>query len=128
MNIYSVYEDKYQLEETRFTHFDAHRKAVLNEVDEYGLEYILQAFIKNYEENIFGEAYTDISNYTRFSTDNVNILDGCTDTYVFDGYAIDSIWMTDNGCVILECREIGEIEDVCSIDIYDYPRVLFVLN
>ena len=47
MNIYSLYEDKYQLEETRFTHFDAHRKAVLNEVDECGLEYILQAFIKN---------------------------------------------------------------------------------
>ena len=128
MNIYSLYEDKYQLEEYRFTHFDAHRKSVLNEVDEYGLKYILQAFIKNYEENIFGEAYTDISNYTRFSTDNVNILDGYNNTYVFDGYAIDCIWMTDNGCVILECREIGNIEDVGSIDIYDYPRILFVLN
>ena len=128
MNINTVYEDKYKLEESRFTHFDAHRKAVLNEVDEYGLEYILQAFIKNYEENIFGEAYTDISNYMRFSTDNVNILDGYTNTYVFDEYAIDCIWMTDNGCVILECREIGNVEDVGSIDIYDYPRILFVLN
>ena len=128
MNIYSVYEDKYQLEETRFTHFDAHRKSVLNEVDEYGLKYILQAFIKNYEENIFGEVYTDISNYTRCSTNNVDILDGYNNTYVFDGFAIDSIWMTDNGCVILECREIGVIEDVSSIDIYDYPRVLFILT
>lgn len=128
MNIYSLYEDKYQLEETRFTHFDAHRKAVLNEVDECGLEYILQAFIKNYEENIFGEVYTDIKKYTCYSTDKVDILDGCTNTYVFDEYAIDCIWMTDNGCVILECREIGEIEDVSSIDIYDYPRVLFILT
>lgn len=128
MNIYSVYEDKCQLEETRFTHFDAHRKSVLNEVDEYGLKYILQAFIKNYEKCNFSEAYTDITRYTRFSSDKVDILDGYNNTYVFDGFAIDSIWMTNNGCVILECREIGEIEDVSSIDIYDYPRVLFVLN
>lgn len=122
-----VYENKYRLEEKKYSNFVENQKTDLNTVEMYGLMFMLMSFVSNYEDLTYGDVYTDISKYARFNKDSVDILDGYTNTYIFDGFAIDSIWMTNNGIVILDCREIGNLE-VDYIDINDFPRALFRLN
>ena len=114
--------------EKNTTVFDMKHKQELGFVEKIGLAFILADFIREYEEVAFGEATTNILEYTQYNADRVDILDGQSNTYIYGGYAIDSIWMTENETVILECREIGEDVDVSAIDIYDFPRVLFILS
>jgi hypothetical protein len=41
--------------------------------------------------------------------DVIDILDGYYDTYVFDHYAIGSLWVTENGIVIMELADLDTI-------------------
>ena len=136
----NYYNNLLKVNEENFTPY---KKQELNTVEKIGLDKILSDFIKEYELETFGETYGDISDYTRYNKDNVDILDGYTDTYIFDTYAIGCIWMTENGCLLLECVDLeaynGEnTEEFEESELMDRPNkfdlwaefdtVLFRLN
>lgn len=105
MNIRNIFSNRYRLPED--CHGNFHRKEKLNAIERLGLEAVLVAFIQQYEAEVLGEVYSkNVTDYTRFNDDCVDILDGCYDTYIFDGYAIGSVWMTDNGIPMLECYQL----------------------
>ena len=136
MNINNVYSRSYLLPEDCHSNFEPYRKRSLNTIELIGLEAILIAFVQQYEEAMLGEVYTkNLSSFTRYNDDSVDILDGVYDTYIFDNYAIGSIWMTDNGIPMLGCYllESDEYEDPCEIVQYtdwmsECKYALFRLN
>lgn len=112
------YTNKFLLDtskENKYRWFETDRKKELNQIEKIGLEHVLQDFITEYEEDNFGEVYTNIIDYTRWNTNSVDILDGYSDTYIFDTYAIECIYCTNNGIILLECSDLetfnGEDEE-----------------
>lgn len=84
----------------------ADAKQELTQIEKIGLEHVLQDFITEYEVENYGVAYTNIINYTRWMVDGVDILDGYTDSYIFDNYAISCIYCTNNGIILLNCFDL----------------------
>lgn len=102
-------------------------KKELNNVEKAGLEIMLADFIASYEEEVFGEIYsTNIRDIIRWNENSVDILDGYYNTYIFDNYAIGSMWMLTNGVVVLEIADLDTIgsedetpeEKVANYDIW----------
>lgn len=102
------------------------RKQNLNDVEAYGLRHALADFVKEYEEENFGEVYTDLYDQTNTVTDNhgnrvaVDLLDGYYNTYLFehDGQklALDYLFMTDNGIMVLVANPISDTDNMDTID------------
>ena len=124
------------ISEDRHNIFEDNIKQNLSDIELIGLEAVLAAFVRQHEEVTLGEAYSHkFTDYTCFGSCYVSILDGCYNTYVFDNYAIASIWTTCSGAVILECRYLTHTDyddpyDVVrSVDWYsECKTVLFRLD
>lgn len=86
--------------------FENDQKKELSILEKIGLETVLDEFIKDYELTNFGESYTKIKDFTRYNESSVDILNGYTDTYVFDNYAIGEIWTTNNGCIMMTVADL----------------------
>ena len=124
--------------------FNNDRKRDLSTLEKIGLEAILADFVKDYEEETEGDFYSkDIKNYIRYNSDSVDFLDGYTDTYIFNQYAIGEVWTTKNGCIMMTAADLeaytgDEPERFEESDIYERPNkfdlwcdfdtVLFRLN
>lgn len=109
MDIRTVYSRRYLIPADCHGNFT--RKPELTGLEHIGLEAILAAFVQQYEETVYGEICTqNLTDYTRFNADSVDILDGCYDTYVFDGYAIDCIYATHTGIPVLSCYRLEHPE------------------
>lgn len=106
MNTSYIYENRHLLSEEALKNFRPYRKTDLSTVEYLGLEAVLCMFVEQYESEVLGESCTKMADYTRWNKDSIDILDGCYDTYIFDNYAIDEIWMTDNGCILLDCYDL----------------------
>lgn len=87
------------------------KKKDLNLVEKIGLETILCDFVNNYELCSYGEIYNNVKDFIRYNEDDIDILDGYYDTYVFDNYAIGDIWMTKNGIAVLTVADLSTYED-----------------
>ena len=126
--------------------FEKDRKHDLSEIEKIGLEAVLANFILDYEEETEGGRFSqDIKDYIRWNADNVDIMDGYSDTYIFYHYAIGSLWITNNGCIMLSAVDLekytgDDVEHYNELkeDLFDLPRhfdlwcdfesVLFRLN
>ena len=141
----NYYSRLLKIDEDNHSIFDNDRKQELNTIEKTGLEAILADFVEEYEESTYGETYGNIKDYIRWNQNSVDILDGYTDTYIFDHYAIGSIWTTNNGCIMLDAVDLDtftgdeedreEYEDTdimerpSKYDIWcDCERALFRLN
>jgi hypothetical protein len=89
--------------------FENNRKKTLSTLEKFGLENVLYTFIEDYEYQSNGESYTEIKPYTRYNENSIDILDGVHDIYIFDHYAIGSLWVTENGIVIMELADLDTI-------------------
>ena len=76
-------------------------KQELTTIEKIGLEAVLVDFVNQYEQCEFGENYTNIEPYVRYNKDSVDILDGYSDTYNFNNYAIGEMKLTSNGIAIM---------------------------
>lgn len=111
--------------------FDNDRKQELTTLDKIGLEAVLTDFCVDYEEETTGERPDPerIKNYIRYNNNSVDFLDGYTDTYIFNHYAIGSAWTTKNGCIMLDAVDLDtytaddeeEKEDFENCDTYEKP-------
>ena len=130
MNLNTVYQTRYQLPEECWGNFDRDRVQNLNTVELYGLERVLSAFVEDYETQAYGERCTHIEDITRFNKDSVDILDGYLNTYFFNHYAIECIWMTKGGAIMLDCYDTSEVDSdgFNDVDLTVLPRVLFRLD
>lgn len=132
MNLETVYQNSTRLSKDRWDNFDRDRNKNLNIAELYGLRHILSAFIKDFEEVYFGvdEAFTHIEDVARFNKDCIDILDGYYNIYVFDRYAIKSIWMTNGGAILLDCYDVSSVDPdgFDDVDLTELPRVLFRLD
>lgn len=103
--------NRFKIREDAHDAFEARRKKHLSRIELMGLEAILVAFIEEYEQETYGVVCSkNVADYTRYNDDSVDILDGAFDTYIFDVYAIDSIWMTDTDIPILSCYKLESDE------------------
>lgn len=141
------YEGRFLIPTEKEKIFTSHKKQELTTLEKIGLEAILTDFCVEYEELTTGEKPDPdrIKNYIRYNENDVDFLDGYSDTYIFDNYAILSLWVTDSGCIVLECADLDAYEgddmetytenendyfeivdrfDICS----DFNTVLFRLN
>ena len=136
MNINNVYSDRHLISDEFVSMFESDQKNHLNSIELIGLEAILAAFIRQYEEEEYSEAYAEnITDFTRYNENCVDICDGCYDTYIFGKYAIGDVWMTNNGIPMLSCYllESDEYDDpweiVKNIDwVCNCKHVLFRLG
>ena len=130
MNLETVYQNSVRISKDRWDNFDRDRNKNLNIAELYGLRHILSAFVKDYESSCYGENFTHIEDVTRFNKDCVDILDGRYDTYIFDCCAIECIWMTNGGAILLDCYDVNSIDPdgFGDVDFTDLPRVLFRLD
>lgn len=134
MDIRTVFSNRYLIPEDCHDNFK--RKQNLNSIELLGLEAILVALIHQYEEEAYGEVYSKIiTDFTRYNSDCVDILDGVYDTYIFDNYAVGEIWMTENGipmlsCYLLESEEYDDPYDIVQNTDWmsDCKHVLFRLG
>lgn len=102
MNTNYIFANRHQVPAEYVQDFT--RKPNLSTLEHIGLETVLCKFVEQYELETFGETYsTEFDSVTRWNVDGVDILDGCYDTYIFDQYAIESIWCTENGAILLTC-------------------------
>lgn len=118
MNMASIYTERHLISEQYMKNFTDDRKYDLNTVEMIGLETILCMFVEQHQDTEYGEiGFTDLRNYTRWDSKagSIDIIDGCDDTYIFENYAIEEIWMTKNGCIVLSCYQLEETEE------YDDP-------
>lgn len=76
-------------------------------VEYRGMESYLQEIIDNYEEEVFGEVFTNIGDVTFWREGRIDIMDG----YEINNYRIHSVKITDNDIVYFWCSEIDEEED-----------------
>jgi len=106
--------------EQNWSIFDDDHKTDLNRVEKLGLEAVLADFVSEYEKDVLGDACDSIKSYIRWNDDGVDILDGIIDTYVFYNYAIGSVWMTSNGCILIDAVDLevydGLIDDTIDDD------------
>lgn len=130
MNLSTVYQTRHRIPEECWNNFDRDRNKSLNIAELYGLKCILSAFVKDYESSCYGENFTHIKDVTRFNNDSIDILDGCYNTYVFDRCAIECIWMTNAGAILLDCYDVSSVDPdgFDDVDFTDLPRVLFRLD
>lgn len=103
------YSDLFIIPKENESIFEYNRKKTLSTLEKFGLESVLDTFIRDYEEETMEESYTKIKNFTRYNEDSIDILDGIRDTYVFDHYAIGSLWVTENGIVIMELADLDTV-------------------
>ena len=103
------YSDLFIISKENESIFENNKKKTLSTLEKFGLESVLDDFIRDYEEETMGESYTKIKNFTRHNEDSIDILDGVRDTYVFDHYAIGSLWVTESGVVIMELADLDTV-------------------
>lgn len=106
MNIEYIYENRHIIPKESAQHFIENRKCKLTPVEKFGLEYILCEFVKQAEIEEFDKSYTDLREWTVMSADNVSILDGDTNTHIFENFAIEEIWIAYDSCVMLTCYKL----------------------
>lgn len=97
------------------------QKMKLNDLEKFGLGHALVQFVKEYEEENFGEFFsTNIKDFIQWHTSSVDILDGYQDTYFFhfEGLylAINYIWVTNNGIIMLNCYEADKNTNEINYD------------
>ena len=130
MRIENVYNNRWLIPEECEDSFQP--KRILSTIEKIGLAAIATEFIYQHgvEEYGFEERkHEEIRGFIRWNSDTVDILDGCYDTYEFDGYLISSFWMTDNGIPMLTAYEIPEgVEDWQEEDYTEFPAVYFRLD
>ncbi len=132
--IEDVYENRYLLPKKCVPAYMRAKKPELSNTELIGLEAILIEFIKGFNRSILGKIEgncnsDEIRNYTRYNKNNVDLLDGCYNTFEFDGYLFSEIWLTDNDIPVLEAYEIPEdCEDWTTEDYADFETVLFRLD
>jgi len=108
----NYYENMFLLDNSSdYIWWKTDRKKELNQLEKIGLENVLNDFVKDYENNVYSENYVNIIDYTRWNQDNVDILDGYYDTYIFDNYAIGEIYCTNNGIILLDCIDLRTYEN-----------------
>lgn len=122
----NLYSELFLIPDEKVSHFENDKKNNLSLIEKVGLEAMLADFIAEYEEIQYGEAGVSIKEYTRWNDNCVDILDGYTDTYIFDHYAIGSVWTTSNGCVCMDAVDLEEYtgddkEAFEDSDLYDRP-------
>lgn len=119
---YDSYQRRHKLSDESALRFVQDKKKDLNLVEHIGLETILIDFIHDYECETFGgsDCNAELANYIRWNATSVDLLDGVTDTYVFDHYAIGELWMTNNGNVVLTAFDLGtaDVDDGDDVDFY----------
>ena len=139
-----MYNNLFIIPEENEDIFENDRKRDLSTLEKKGLEAILADFVQEYEEETEGEFFSrNIKDYIRYNEDGVDFLDGVTDTYIFDHYAIGDVWTTKNGCIVMSAADLDEytgddIERFEESDLYERPNkfdlwcdfktVLFRLN
>lgn len=130
MNLETVYQNSIRLSKDRWDNFDRDRNKNLNIAELYGLRCILSAFVKDYESSCYGENFTHIEDVARFNKDCIDILDGYYNAYVFDNYAVKSIWMTNAGAILLDCYDVSSVDPdgFDDVDLTELPRVLIRLD
>jgi len=121
----NFYNDYFVVPQDKAASFEEDKKHNLSRVEKLGLEAVLDSFVSEYEEDNFGEPRS-IKDYIRWNDDNVDILDGVIDTYVFDHYAIGSVWTTTSGCICMDAVDLDEYEGddeeaFESSDLFDRP-------
>ena len=112
LDISTVYANRIAIPANHVNQFNRRRKSSLSVIEKIGLEAVLCAFVKGYEIAKFGNWFTDLRDYTQWNEDNIGIVDGYLNTYVFGGCAIDCIWLTDNCKIVLECYKLESDIDV----------------
>ena len=113
------YSNYFVISKENEENFTKDKKTNLSTLEKVGLETILDDFVKDYEDTVFGESHS-IKDYIRYNDDNVDILDGVTDTYIFDNYAIGEVWTTTGGCILMTVADLdtaGEKDE----DIFEKP-------
>lgn len=135
MRIEYTYENLFLIPEEYEENFLPHRKKDLNIIEHVGLQEIALSFIEGYETQMTGESMTasrrqDIRDVLRWCTSAVDILDGCYDTYEFDGYLFGEVWMTSHGIPMLTAWEIPEdCDDWMECDFRsEFKERIFRLN
>lgn len=113
MRIEYFYENRYLLEPEYEENFIPYRKLNLSTIEKVGLQEIAVEFLCQYLTEITGEPVTsqtrqEIRDTIRWNDDNVDILDGVYNTFEFDDFLFGSLWMTDNGILILTAYELPE--------------------
>lgn len=133
MFIQTVYERRYLVPEEHANNFK--QKLNLSDIERVGLEAIAVEFIAQYETETCGEETTaerraELRDFIRWNSSSVDILDGYYDTYEFDGYLLNCVWVTENGIPMLSAWEIPEdCEDWTEHDYMDeFKAVYFRLN
>ena len=143
----NFYSNLFEIPAENFSIFENDRKKELSTLEKIGLESVLADFVQEYEEETEGEFFSkNIKDFIRYNESGVDFLDGVTDTYIFEHYAIGDVWTTNNGCIVMSCVDLDEFEDededererFNSSDLYDRPNsfdiwcqfkpVLFRLN
>jgi len=124
---------------------ESDRKMDLSAVERVGLKKIFSDFVNDYEATVAGvETSGDIYELLTCIDSNVEIIDGDTNAYIVDHYAIESIWTTNGGAVCLTGYDLTDYsgddsneyelikDDLYSLprnlDLYDFARVVFKLN
>lgn len=111
MRIESVYENRYLIPVECEGNF--RQKKELSTVERIGLEAIALEFLNQYELEAYGEEMSarrrqDMRDLLRWNESSIDILDGCYDTYEFDGYLFGEVWITENSIPMLTAYEIPE--------------------
>lgn len=101
----NFYTDLFEIKRENHEIFLNDRKK-LNTIEMMGLELALTQFVKAYEEKQFGETYSDITQYIRYLDNGIDVLDGVTDTYIFDHYAFGDLWCTSNGIIMMSAVDL----------------------
>lgn len=113
MNMNYIYAERHLIPAENEARFRSNRKYDLNTVEMVGLEAILCMFVEQHQDEEYGEiCCTNMRDHTRWDSKRgcIDILDGCYDTYIFENYAIEEIWMTTSGCIMLSCYELEHEE------------------
>lgn len=88
-------------------------KSEINSVEFCGLQYILLQLLEEYNFKQLGQydkegCFEVIERYTTHRGDRLDILDGVHNILFISGYAISSMYLTENGIVIMECVETDD--------------------
>lgn len=88
-------------------------KTNINSVEFCGLQYILLQLLDEYNMEQLGQydkgaCFEVIERYTTHRGDCLDVLDGVRDILFISGYAISSMYLTENGIVVMECVETDD--------------------
>lgn len=131
-----LYEHMIEIPAENAVIFERDRNVNLNALERIAMENVACDFILAYEAEAYGleegTRRAELMQYIRVKSDGADILDGCYDTYEFDGFLICEFWATNNGCIMLTAFRIpeeyqgGEWMDQDWMS--DFEQVLFRLN